>query len=163
MVGGRSANDGAAALAEAIAASQAAFVRRMEAERVRLGLTRSRFATVGGWSDGGHTCMSARDAARLIGAVVDTHGALALRFLGPQALAPEAPGRAIAAATGAVALKTGWTAAAGRGVALDVRRNGRRLLAATLGHSSDAARLEAARALVEAALAEPVQATRSRR
>lgn len=152
-VGARSANDGAAALAEAIAGSQPAFLRRMEAERVRLGLDRSRFATVGGWSDGGRTCISARDAARLIGAVVDVHGALALRFLGPQALAPDAPGGPIAAATGAVALKTGWTAAAGRGVALDVRRDGRRLLVATLGHPSDAARLEAARALVDAALA----------
>jgi D-alanyl-D-alanine carboxypeptidase (penicillin-binding protein 5/6) len=152
-VGARSANDGAAALAEAIAGSQTAFIRRMEAERVRLGLGRSRFATVGGWSDGGRTCISARDAARLIGAVVDAHGALALRFLGPQALAPDAPGGPIAAATGAVALKTGWTAAAGRGVALDVRREGRRLLVATLGHPSDSARLEAAQALVEAALA----------
>ncbi len=163
LAGGRSANDAAAALAEAVAGTQPAFVARMEAERVRLGLAGSRFETVAGWFDGGRTCISARDAARLLGAVVDAHGPLALRFLGAGALAADAPGRPLAEATGAVALKTGWTAAAGRGVALDARRGARRLLVATLGHPSDAARLAAARALVEAGFAGPPPAGAPRR
>jgi serine-type D-Ala-D-Ala carboxypeptidase (penicillin-binding protein 5/6) len=65
----QSGNDAAVALAEALAGSEGAFVRAMNARMAALGLADTRFANASGWPDPGHYS-TARDLARLAAAVI---------------------------------------------------------------------------------------------
>lgn len=65
----QSGNDAAVALAEHIAGSEENFVRKMNEEAVRLGMTNTNFVNVTGWPNPRHY-MSARDIAKLTRTVI---------------------------------------------------------------------------------------------
>ena len=65
----QSGNDSAVALAEHIAGSEENFVRKMNEEAVRLGMTNTNFVNVTGWPNPRHY-MSARDIAKLTRTVI---------------------------------------------------------------------------------------------
>lgn len=65
----QSGNDAAIALAEHIAGSEENFVRKMNDEAVRLGMTNTNFVNVTGWPNPRHY-MSARDIAKLTRTVI---------------------------------------------------------------------------------------------
>src|SRR3546814_6572214 len=68
-----SGNDAAAVLAVGIDGSEAAFVKRMNAVAVQIGMTSSRFGTPNGWPDGGVTKVSAADLILLADRLIRDH------------------------------------------------------------------------------------------
>ncbi|MDQ3957475.1 MAG: serine hydrolase [Actinomycetota bacterium] len=139
-----SSNDAAVALAEHVAGSEIAFVRRMNALAEDIGALRSHFVTSHGLDVAGHYS-TARDLARIALAVLRSPA------LAPIVGAPEATitGRAgtirlensnplIDSYSGAIGVKTGYTSGAGDVLVAAAHRGGRRLIAVAMG-SDDAA------------------------
>jgi len=154
-----SKNDAAVVVAEAVAGSQRAFVERMNDAASRLGMTNSRFANATGLPEAGQRT-TARDIALLSRALLMRFPQRA-RLLSKRSVS--ALGRRVSTTNplfgrvrGAGGLKTGFTCAAGYSVAALVERDGRKVIAVTLGHASKNARLSSARGLIEAAFKLPV-------
>ena len=137
-----SANDAAGALASAAGGSEAAFVRHMNAEARRLGMTDTHFASASGLDDDGYS--TARDLLRLTGAV---NGDPVLRTITATKVhrmsAPSGPDRVIQNRNallwlyvGTLGTKTGTTAGAGACLVATARRDGRELIAIVL-HAPD--------------------------
>ncbi len=133
-----SANDAAVALAIAVDGSEAAFVRHMNVQARRLGMTDTHFASASGLDDDGYS--TPRDLFRLT-RVVNEDDVLrtitATRFR--RIPAPKGPDRVIQNRNALLWLypesfgtKTGTTAGAGACVVASARRGGRRLVAIVL-------------------------------
>ncbi len=149
-----SKNDAAVVVAEAIAGSEAAFVERMNVAASRLGMSNTRFANATGLPAPGQQT-TARDMALLSQALLAQFPRRS-ELLSRRSVT--ALGRRVSTTNplfgrvkGAEGLKTGFTCAAGYSVAALVERNGRRIIAVTLGHPSKKSRLSGARGLIEAA------------
>lgn len=148
-----SKNDAAVAVAEAVAGTEAAFVARMNAAAAALGMVNTRYANPSGLPAPGQRT-TARDTAILALALLTDHPERSLIFAERRT---RAGGRQVTTTnplfgrvTGAQGMKTGFTCSAGYSIAGLVEREGRRVLAVTLGHPAKAARLVAVRALIEA-------------
>ncbi len=137
-----SANDAAVALAIAADGSEAAFVRHMNEQARRLGLTDTRFASASGLDDDGYS--TPRDLFRLTRAVNDDRVLRTITATKVRRIpAPKGPDRVIQNRNvllwlypGAVGTKTGTTAGAGECVVATARRDGRALVAIVL-HAPD--------------------------
>lgn len=157
-----SKNDAAVVVAEAVAGSQDAFVARMNVAAARLGMTNTRFANATGLPQAGQQT-SARDMALLAQALLTQFPQRARLF---SRRSVTALGRGVSTTNplfgrvkGAEGLKTGFTCAAGYSIAALIERDGRRVIAVTLGHATKNARLSSAKGLIEAAFQLPAGAT----
>jgi D-alanyl-D-alanine carboxypeptidase (penicillin-binding protein 5/6) len=137
-----SANDAAVALAIAADGSEPTFVRHMNAEARRLGMTDTRFASASGLDDDGYS--TARDLLRLTDAVNDDPVLRSITATKVRRIpAPSGPVRVIQNRnallwlySGAIGSKTGTTAGAGACVVATAHRDGRELVAIVL-HAPD--------------------------
>ena len=147
-----SKNDAAVAVAEAVAKSEDAFVARMNDAAEKLGMVNTRYANASGLPASGQRT-TARDVAILALALLTDHPERSLIFSERRT---RAAGRGVTTTNplfgrvpGAQGMKTGFTCAAGYNIAGLVEREGRRVLAVTLGHPGKSARLRAVKALIE--------------
>jgi D-alanyl-D-alanine carboxypeptidase (penicillin-binding protein 5/6) len=136
----RSANDACVALAEWVAGSERAFVARMNARALAMGLAHTHFVDACGFDAPGHEA-SARDLATLVQAFMDvprlaahvrtgsrvvrTRGGRSMRVANTNALLGRVPG--------VIGAKTGYTSHAGRCLAVVAERGGVRVVAVLLG------------------------------
>jgi D-alanyl-D-alanine carboxypeptidase (penicillin-binding protein 5/6) len=147
----QSANDAAVALAEHVSGSVEGFVDLMNRTAVRLGLTRTRFASPNGLDDTGYS--TARDLVRLTLAAYDVPGFADVVATRTHTIpAPDGGSRVVQNRNallwlypGALGVKTGFTSAAGFCVVATAERGDERRLAVVLGEPgepfSDAAAL----------------------
>lgn len=152
----KSANDVAHALAEHVAGSHDAFVRRMNAKARQLGMTRTHFVNPHGLHSPDQVT-TARDMARLVTALLRNHGKYAPLFRVDRVTIA---GREFASHNkllgryqGADGLKTGYVCSAGWNMIASATRNGRRLVAITLGNMNARDRADTAAALLDEAFA----------
>ncbi|HVL70475.1 MAG TPA: D-alanyl-D-alanine carboxypeptidase family protein [Beijerinckiaceae bacterium] len=157
-----SGNDAALVIAEGVAGSEAAFVRRMNERAKAIGLTRSRFTNPHGF-DSPEQRASMRDMARLAAHLVraypDRYPVFARRsftFAG----VTQHNRNPVLGMPGVDGLKTGQTQGAGFALVASARRDGRRLILALGGAGSEADREEAARALLDWGFSRPAAASR---
>jgi D-alanyl-D-alanine carboxypeptidase (penicillin-binding protein 5/6) len=136
----RSANDACVALAEWTAGGEPAFVARMNARAMAMGLAHTHFANACGFDAPGQQA-SAHDLATLVrafmakprlallarteSAVVRTHGGRSTRVGNTNALLGRVPG--------VIGAKTGYTSRAGRCLAVVAERDGVHVVAVLLG------------------------------
>ncbi|GIU99736.1 MAG: hypothetical protein KatS3mg014_1352 [Actinomycetota bacterium] len=141
----QSANDAAVALAEHVAGSVDAFVRRMNARVHRLGARDTWFASPNGLDDRGYS--TARDLLRITRAAYRLPGFASIvatrvrEIPAPEGMAPRiVQNRNVLLwlYPGAVGVKTGYTARAGYCVVAVAERGGLRLVAVVLGAPADA-------------------------
>ncbi len=139
----QSANDAAVALAEAVAGSEEAFVERMNAHAKRLGMAGTRYVNASGQPAEGHVS-TARDLATLCLAVVrdfpDQYPLFALKEFSYNRMSQASRNRLLWTDPTVDGLATGFTEAAGFGLAASARRGERRLVAVVLGARSDTLR-----------------------
>ena len=156
-----SKNDAAVVVAEAVSDSETGFVRRMNAAAARLGMTNTRFANATGLPAAGQQT-TARDMALLSRALLlqfpERAGLLSRRSVTALGRRVPTTNPLFGRVEGAQGLKTGFTCAAGYSIAALVEREGRRVIAVTLGHRRKADRLRAARGLIDAAFQLPATA-----
>jgi D-alanyl-D-alanine carboxypeptidase len=151
-----SKNDAAVAVAEAVAGDEAAFVERMNNAAQDLGMINTRFANATGLPRPGQRS-TARDIALLSRALLERFPARSALFARRSV---RAMGKRVSTTNplfgrvpGASGLKTGFTCAAGYGIAGLVEQGDRRLLIVTLGHRDKRARLRQAKALIDQGVA----------
>lgn len=141
----QSANDAALALAEHVAGSVDAFVRRMNARVHRLGAMDTRFTSPNGLDDRGYS--TARDLLRITRAAYRLPGFASIVATRVREIpAPDGqPPRVVQNRNvllwlypGAVGVKTGYTSRAGYCVVAVAEREGVRLAAVVLGAPADA-------------------------
>lgn len=149
-----SGNDASVVLAEGIAGSEAAFVKRMNAKAKQLGMTRSRFGTSNGWPDNGRTRTTARDLALLVAATLRNYPQLYRRYYARPAFSWNGisqPNRnpILGRVKGADGLKTGHTDEAGYCFAGSAQQAGRRLVMIVAGTTSESARAAASVQLMQ--------------
>lgn len=146
-----SGNDAAVALALGTAPTQAAFVRRMNAEARRLGLRDTRYANPHGLDAEGHYS-SALDSARLLAETLDDPDLRTIlgepRVATPVGALPST-NLLLGAYAGVDGGKTGMTDDAGWCTVVTATRAGERLVVAVLGAESESDRLTAARRLLD--------------
>ncbi|MDX9800240.1 MAG: D-alanyl-D-alanine carboxypeptidase family protein [Spirochaetia bacterium] len=145
-----SGNDAGVAAAEAVSGSLAEFIRLMNSEAKKLGLEKTYFADSSGYSSKNQT--TARDFARFCMIYLEKHpNALSLLHSLPDFTYPKRdnipPGGKstygfitqknnnilLGSLEGVDGLKTGYIDESGYNIALTAERNGRRLLAVTMG------------------------------
>ncbi|MBB5708015.1 serine hydrolase [Sphingopyxis panaciterrulae] len=154
-----SGNDAAAVLAVGIDGSEAAFVKRMNAVAVQIGMTSSRFGTPNGWPDGGVTKVSAADLILLADRLIRDHPGGYARYFSLAKLqhgtAPDGkpivqPNRdpILGRVEGVDGLKTGHTNEAGYCYLGSAKRGGRRLILVIAGLPSEKARRDEAERLM---------------
>jgi len=140
-----SANDAAVALAVHREGTVAAFVARMNKRAAELGMTRSRFVTPNGMTQGRgpHDDSTARDLGKLC--VMLCKMPEALRFTGSKSYTFRRPlkpldltnhNHLLTLYPGCDGLKTGWTVAASASIATTAREGDRRVIAIVLGCDS---------------------------
>ncbi len=138
-----SGNDAAAALAEAVAGSQAAFVEMMNRQAQRMGLANTRFVNVTGEPAPEHRS-SARDLATLAAAVIrdfPEHYALyGLKEFTYNRIKQANRNRLLWTDPTVDGMKTGFTESAGYCLVASAKRGERRLLSVVLGAQSDTLR-----------------------
>ncbi|MCW5732741.1 MAG: D-alanyl-D-alanine carboxypeptidase [Enhydrobacter sp.] len=133
----RSANDVAAAVAEKLSGSEAAFAQRMTQTAKRLGMTATEFRNPHGWPDPGQVT-TARDLAILTLALMRDVGEYYPYFqtrefmLGKQRIGPGVKFVELYAPY-ADGLKTGFICSSGFNIVGSAVRDGRRLIAVALG------------------------------
>lgn len=152
MVGSK--NDAAVAIAEAISGSEAAFVERMNQTAARLGLTNTVYGSATGLPRPGQVT-TARDVALLARALLRDFPRRSKLFA---QRSTRAKGRAVSTTNplfgrvaGSAGMKTGFTCAAGYSIAALIERDGRQMIAVTLGHPSKQDRLKRIKTLIDAA------------
>jgi D-alanyl-D-alanine carboxypeptidase len=139
----KSANDVAVMLAEAVGGSEPAFVGKMNATAVRLGMTRTHFANANGLP-ADDQITTARDLAKLARAVVRDYPehahywAMSELRIGKKRL--RSFNGLLKTYVGADGLKTGFTCDSGYNVIASATRDGHRLAAVVLGERSSADR-----------------------
>ena len=138
-----SANDAAIAIAEAVAGSEAEFVRRMNAQAAKMGLANTQYANASGAPTPGHVS-SARDLAVLAQAIIrefPEHYALySQRDFSFGGIDQSNRNRLLWTDPTVDGMKTGFTEAAGYCLAASARRGERRLVSVVLGAASDTLR-----------------------
>ncbi|MCD2180830.1 D-alanyl-D-alanine carboxypeptidase family protein [Rhizobium sp. GN54] len=140
-----SANDVAVALAEAVSADEASFVRRMNDTAARLGLTGTHFSNPNGLFDR-NTYSTARDLA-ILGLEVDRTFPEYRRFFLASAVTID--GKEIKSNnllltrfSGTIGMKTGFLCASGRNFVGLATRNGKRVMVVILGATTERERNE---------------------
>jgi D-alanyl-D-alanine carboxypeptidase len=148
----KSANDVAVMLAEAISGSHEAFVARMNATAVRLGMTRTRFANANGLP-APEQVTTARDLARLSAAVVREYPQYAHMWSLLEAKVGKRRLRShnglLTNYEGADGIKTGFICDSGYNVVASATRDGRKLIAVVLGERTGGERMVRAANLLE--------------
>ncbi|MBF9043194.1 D-alanyl-D-alanine carboxypeptidase [Rhodobacterales bacterium HKCCE4037] len=142
----RSSNDGAAAIAEAISGSEAAFARRMNRTAVALGMTRTTFRNPHGLTEDGHLS-TARDMTMLGRRLIYDYPQYYNIFSRLTADAGIAQVRntnrvVLTQYRGADGIKTGYTRAAGFNLVASAQRGEERIIATVFGGRSSAWRNE---------------------
>lgn len=136
----QSGNDAAIALAEAIAGSEAAFAKRMNARAEELGLRNSRFANATGLPHPEHR-MSARDLALLSLHMIETYPDLYTIYSEREfewaGVLQKNRNPLLYLPGGGDGLKTGYTDEAGYGIVGSATRDGRRVVAVLAGFDAD--------------------------
>lgn len=147
-----SGNDATVVLAERLAGDEAAFVKLMNDEAARLGLSDTRFANSNGLT-APDQYMSARDAARLAWAYIrDYPDALALhsqKEFTHNNIRQYNRNGLLSTYQGADGLKTGHTDGAGFNLIATAKRGPLRLIAVVLGAESEAGRESAAARILD--------------
>lgn len=156
-----SANDAAVAVAEALSETEAAFVTRMNAAAAEIGLVNTRYGAASGLpSPKART--TARDVALLARRILEDFPERAQLFGRREARIGDrrvgATNGLLGVYRGARGMKTGYTCAAGYSLTALAERDGRRILAVTLGAPSRVARNRAAMAQLDRAFDRPVDA-----
>lgn len=141
-----SGNDAAVALAEAVAGTEEAFVARMNATAQRLGMTGTHFTDASGWPHPEHRS-TARDLA-ILGAALIRDFPKEYALFKEQSFAYKGVkqanrNRLLWVDPSVDGIKTGHTQGAGYCLLSSAVRDGRRLVAVTLGSGSDRERVEA--------------------
>lgn len=147
----QSGNDACLALAEAVAGSEEAFVKRMNREARRLGLKDTRFANSSGLPDPEHYS-TASDLALLTSSLIrdfPEHYALyAEREYRYNNITQQNRNRLLWLDPNVDGVKTGHTESAGYCLIASARRGGRRLVSVVIGASSDRLRAEESQKLL---------------
>ncbi len=165
-----SANDCAAALAEHLAGSEAAFVGRMNARAAELGMTNSHFVNCTGLDDEPEArehLTTARDVA-LMSRELLKHDAIRryttiwMDTVRNGAFGLSNTNKLVRFYEGTTGLKTGYTSRAGHCLSASAKRDGIELIAVVLGADSSSHRFEDAKALLNwgfanYALADPAE------
>jgi D-alanyl-D-alanine carboxypeptidase (penicillin-binding protein 5/6) len=140
----QSANDAAVALAEHVGGTVEGFVEIMNRTAIRLGMSRTRFASPNGLDDAGSS--TARDLARLSRAAYGLPGFAEIVATRTHTIpGPDGEPRIVQNRNallwlypGAVGVKTGFTSAAGFCIVGAAEREDERLLAVVLGETDEA-------------------------
>ncbi|MEO0329103.1 MAG: D-alanyl-D-alanine carboxypeptidase family protein [Pseudomonadota bacterium] len=147
----KSANDVSLALAEAVAGSLEAFIKRMNAQAERLGLTNSQFANSNGLHNA-NQFSSARDMAVLSARIMNDFPQYGEFY---RAVAIKTPVRThysynllLERLPGTTGMKTGFVCASGYNMVATATLNGRRLVAVVLGRESQTDRAVSAAKLL---------------
>ncbi|MFN2389709.1 MAG: D-alanyl-D-alanine carboxypeptidase family protein [Actinomycetota bacterium] len=134
-----SSNDAAVALAEAVAGTEAAFVRAMNRRAAELGARGTMFVTAHGLDRPGHVS-TARDLARIAAELLSDPELAAIAAApsttaaGPEgSILLENRNLLLESYPGAIGVKTGYTAEAGNVLVAAARRHGRRVITVALG------------------------------
>lgn len=148
----QSGNDAAIALAEAVAGSEAAFVKIMNATAAEMGLTDSHFKNVTGLTEDGHY-MSAHNIATLAQAIIrdfPEHYKLYKEKSYTWNNISQNNRNALLRTDATVdGLKTGYTEAAGYCLTASAKRDGMRLISVVLGTKSVGARARASKKILD--------------
>jgi len=148
----KSANDVAVMLAEAVAGSEAAFVKRMNATAKRLGMRRSRFVNPNGLPDD-RQITTARDMAYLARALIKDFPEYNHFFAVPYVKIGKRRMRnynsLLRTYEGADGMKTGFVCASGYNIVVSATRGSRRLVAVVLGGRTGGARNQRAAKLLD--------------
>lgn len=148
----KSANDVAVMLAEAIAGSEPAFVRRMNETAKLLGMRRTRFVNPNGLPDD-RQISTARDMGYLARALIQQYPEYAYFFKVTHLKMGKRRMRNFNALLrtfeGADGMKTGFVCASGYNLVASATRNGRRLVAVVLGGRTGNARNARAASLLD--------------
>jgi len=153
-----SANDCAVALAEHIAGSEEAFVKRMNDRAKELGCTDTNFTNCTGLADDPKHVTSAMDIAILARALIShdlikKYTTIWMDSLRGGASMLTNTNKLIRFYEGATGLKTGYTAAAGHCLAATAERNGVEYIAVVMHGATSAERFDDAKALLNYAFA----------
>ncbi len=147
----QSGNDASIALAELVGGSEDAFISRMNAEAVRLGMANTRFANVTGLSAPEHYSTAA-DLGRLASAVItdypEYYPLYAQKEFRYNNITQANRNRLLWTDPNVDGMKTGHTEAAGWCLIASAKHGERRVLAVVLGAKSDAARAAEAQKLL---------------
>ena len=165
-----SANDCAAALAEYLAGSEAAFVGRMNARAAELGMENTHFVNCTGLDDGPEAkehLTTARDVAIMSRELLKHDAIRRYTTIWTDTVRGGAFGlsntnKLVRFYEGTTGLKTGYTSGAGHCLSASAKRDGLELIAVVLGADSSSHRFEDAKALLNwgfanYALAEPAE------
>lgn len=140
-----SANDVAVAMAEAVASNEAAFIQRMNAEAVRLGMTGTHFSSPNGLFNRSNYS-TARDLA-ILGMEIDRMFPDYRRFFMGSAVTIDGKeiksnNALLTRFSGTVGMKTGFLCASGRNYVGLATRNGRSVMVVVLGATTERERNE---------------------
>ena len=147
----QSGNDASIALAELVGGTEEAFVQKMNAEAVKLGMTNSRFVNVTGLSQPQHYSTAAdlaKVAAALIRDYPEYYPLYSQKEFRYNNITQPNRNRLLWSDPHVDGMKTGHTDAAGWCLVATAQRGDRRVLAVVLGASSDAARASEAQKLL---------------
>lgn len=148
----QSGNDAAVALAEHSSGSEEEFVRKMNSEAARLGLTNTHFMNVTGWPDPNHY-MSARDIAKLTRTVIkeypDHYKLYSEKEYSYNGIKQYNRNKLLWHDATVDGVKTGHTESAGYCLLSSAQRGSMRLIAVVLGAESDKARTNYSQQLLE--------------
>ena len=147
----QSGNDACIALAEAVAGSEAEFVRMMNHEAARLGLANTHFVNATGLPDAQHYSTAA-DLARLASALIrdfpEYYPIYSLKEYSYNKISQPNRNRLLWLDPTVDGIKTGHTEAAGYCLIASGKRGARRLLSVVLGTASDTLRAQEAQRLL---------------
>jgi D-alanyl-D-alanine carboxypeptidase len=148
----KSANDVAVMLAEAVAGSEAAFVTKMNATALRLGMERTVFVNPNGLP-APEQVTTARDLGKLARAVINDYPEYAHYWAEPEMRLGKnrlvSHNGLLRSFEGADGMKTGFTCDSGFNIVATATRDGRRVVAVVLGDISSAERNVRAASLLE--------------
>jgi D-alanyl-D-alanine carboxypeptidase len=154
-----SANDIAVAMADRLAGSEAAFVRRMNAKAAELGMESTRFGNATGLEPSAGRS-SARDMALLARYIIRTYPAryklFATRSIKWGGATRPSHNKLLGKVRGVDGLKTGYTVAAGFNLVASAKRDGKRVIVVVMGSRTAPERDLLVANLVEVGFSEPV-------
>ncbi len=147
----QSGNDATVALAEHVAGSEETFVRLMNQEAERLGMTNSHFANAPGMPDPNHY-MSAHDIALLARALIqdfpEHYPRYSVRSFKYNNIEQQNRNLLLLTDSSVDGMKTGHTESAGYCLVASAKRNDTRLISVVLGANKEKERFQASQALL---------------
>lgn len=149
-----SGNDASVALAEGIAGSEVAFVKKMNLAAAKLGMKDSQFGTANGWPDEGETYSTGHDLALLAHHIITDHPALFQKYFGQREFRWGNVTQAnrnplLGAIEGADGMKTGHSDEAGYCLVGTAHKGKRRILMVIAGLPTQAGRYSEARRFMQ--------------